>query len=43
MFIRETFKTIKNKKYSQFKLVESIRTPVGPRQKIILILNNLDL
>lgn len=43
MFIRETIKTIKEKKYIQHKLIESIRTPFGPRQKVILNLGILDL
>lgn len=44
MFIRETFKKSKDKKiYVQHQLVESIRTPSGPRQNIILNLGQLDL
>lgn len=38
MFIRETIKIDKktNKKYRSYQLVESYRTPSGPRQKILL-------
>lgn len=40
MFIRETFTTIKGKQYRQHKLIESIRTQAGPRQKVILYMGN---
>ena len=43
MFIRETVKSQKGKKYVQHQLVESIRTPNGPRQKLLLNLGFLDL
>jgi len=44
MFIRETYKKSKGKKqYAQHQLVESIRTPVGPRQNIVLNLGKLTL
>ena len=43
MFIRETVKSKKGIKYLQHQLVESIRTPNGPRQKLILNLGLLDL
>ncbi len=44
MFIRETYKKSKGKKqYTQHQLVESIRTPVGPRQNIVLNLGTLTL
>ena len=43
MFIRETVTSKKGKKYTQHKLVESIRTPNGPRQKLILNFGFLDL
>ncbi len=43
MFIRETAKTKKGKKYIQHQLVESVRTPNGPRQKLLLNLGFLDL
>jgi transposase len=43
MFIRETIKSKKGKKYSQHQLVESVRTPKGPRQKLILNLGFIDL
>jgi transposase len=38
MFIRETIKTEKKtgKKYTSYQLVESIRTELGPRQKILV-------
>jgi transposase len=42
MYIRETIKTDKKtgKKYSSYQLVESIRTELGPRQKILLTINS---
>jgi hypothetical protein len=43
MFIRETVKSKKGKKYIQHQLVESIRTPNGPRQKLLLNMGFLDL
>ncbi|MBU3950053.1 MAG: IS1634 family transposase, partial [Proteobacteria bacterium] len=43
MFIRETVKSKKGKKYIQHQLVESVRTPNGPRQTLILNLGFLDL
>ena len=44
MFIRETYKKSKGKKqYAQHQLVESIRTPAGPRQHIVLNLGKLTL
>jgi hypothetical protein len=43
MFIREKIKTVKGKKYIQHQLIESIRTPAGPRQRLILNLGFLDL
>jgi hypothetical protein len=43
MFIRETVKSKKGKKYVQHQLVESIRTPNGPRQSLLLNLGFLDL
>ena len=43
MFIRETVKSKKKKKYVQHQLVESIRTPNGPRQRLLLNLGFLDL
>lgn len=43
MFIRETVKSKKGKKYIQHQLVESIRTPFGPRQSLLLNLGFLDL
>jgi hypothetical protein len=43
MFIREKIKTVKGKKYVQHQLIESIRTPAGPRQRLVLNLGFLDL
>jgi hypothetical protein len=43
MFIREKTKTVKDKKYIQHQLIESIRTPAGPRQRLVLNLGLLDL
>jgi hypothetical protein len=43
MFIREKIKTVKGKKYIQHQLIESIRTPAGPRQRLVLNLGFLDL
>jgi hypothetical protein len=42
MYIRETIKTDKktSKKYSSYQLVESIRTELGPRQKILLTISS---
>lgn len=43
MFIRETIKTAKGKKYFQHQLIESVRTPAGPRQKLVLNLGCLNV
>lgn len=43
MFIRKTIKSKNGKKYVQHQLVESIRTPNGPRQNLLLNLGFLDL
>jgi len=43
MFIRETVKTAKNKKYVQHQLIESVRTSAGPRQRIVLNLGAINL
>ncbi|MDB4303542.1 hypothetical protein N9934_01960 [Desulfosarcina sp.] len=43
MFIREKSKTVKGKKYIQHQLIESIRTPARPRQRLVLNLGFLDL
>jgi hypothetical protein len=43
MFIREKSKTVKGKKYIQHQLIESFRTPTGPRQRLVLNLGFLDL
>jgi len=37
MYIRKTSKIIKGKVYENYLLVESIATPKGPHQRIILI------
>jgi hypothetical protein len=43
MFIRQSVTSIKNKKYIKHNLVESARTPKGPRQNLVLCLGTLDL
>jgi transposase len=43
MFIRESFKTVKGKKYVQHQLIRSVRTPAGPRQRVELNLGVLDV
>ncbi|MEA1980742.1 MAG: IS1634 family transposase [candidate division Zixibacteria bacterium] len=43
MFIKEVVKKAKGKKYVQHQLVESIRTPAGPRQKMVLNLGVISL
>lgn len=43
MFIREKRKTAKGREYVQHQLIESIRTPQGPRQRLVLNLGFLDL
>ena len=43
MFIRETIKSVNKRKYKQHKLIEAIRTPVGPRQKVIYGFGTLHL
>ena len=43
MFIREKPKTIKGKKYTQHQLIESVRTPLGPRQQIVYNFGYLNL
>jgi hypothetical protein len=43
MFIREKIKRSKGKEYIQHQLIESIRTPAGPRQNIILNMGKLDI
>jgi transposase len=43
MFIRETTKTAKGKKYFQYQLIESVRTPAGPRQRLVLNLGGLNV
>lgn len=43
MFIREVFKRSKGKNYTQHQLIESIRTPAGPRQRLILNLGSINI
>ena len=43
MYIREKIKTVNNKRYVQHQLLESVRTPDGPRQNVLLNLGILDL
>jgi transposase len=43
MFIRESSKTVKGKKYVQHQLIRSVRTPAGPRQRVELNLGVLDV
>ena len=43
MFIREITKTAKGKKYIQHQLSESIRTPMGPRHRLVLSMGRIDL
>ncbi len=42
MFIRKTTRTYKGRNYTNYLLVESVRTPNGPRQKTLCSLGNLD-
>jgi transposase len=42
VFIRKTRKFYKGKPYQNYVLVESVRTPKGPRQKIICSLGSLE-
>lgn len=43
MFIRSVTKSVKGKSYIQHQLIESIRTPVGPRQNLVLNLGQLKI
>lgn len=43
MFIRQVSKTVKGKIYIQHQLIESVRTPSGPRQRLILNLGQLKI
>ena len=43
MFIREKEKKRKGKRYTQCQLIESVRTPAGPRQVLVLNLGALKL
>jgi hypothetical protein len=42
MYIRKTTNIYKGKPYYNYVLVESVRTPDGPRQKTVCSLGNLD-
>jgi transposase len=42
VFIRKTRKSYKGKAYTNYVLVESVRTPKGPRQKIVCSLGSLE-
>ncbi len=41
MFIRKKIGKYKNKSYTNYQLVESVRTPKGPRQNVICSLGDL--
>lgn len=43
VFIRQVSKTVKNRIYLQGQLIESIRTPSGPRQRLVLNLGQLKI
>lgn len=43
MFIREAIKNVRGKKYVQHHLVESVRTPAGPRQRLVLNLGRISM
>ncbi len=43
MFIRQVSKISKNKIYFQYQLIEAVRTPSGPRQRLILNLGQLKI
>ena len=43
MFIREVYKKSKGKKYTQYQLIESIRTSAGPRQRLVLNLGSINI
>jgi transposase len=42
MFVRRATRSYKGKSYTNYLLVESVRTPAGPRQKVICSLGNLE-
>lgn len=42
MFIRKTTRSYKGRTYTNYLLVESVRTPKGPRQRTVCSLGNLD-
>lgn len=41
MFVKKNRKKVGDKEYTQYVLVESVRTPKGPRHKSIVSLGNL--
>jgi transposase len=41
MYVRQTTRRYKDKTYTNYLLVESIHTPIGPRQKVICSLGDL--
>lgn len=41
MFVRKSSYTRGDKTYSSFQLVESVRTPKGPRQRVVCSLGDL--
>ena len=43
MYIREKEKKTKGERYTQYQLIESVRTPAGPRQSLVLNLGTLCL
>ncbi len=43
MYIKQTKKTVSEKKYYQRQLIKSVRTAAGPRQELVLNLKRLDL
>lgn len=43
MFIKETIKKCKGKSYVQHQLIDSARTPAGPRHKLVLNLGRISL
>jgi Transposase DDE domain len=43
MFICEKSKRAKGKEYTQHQLMESVRTPAGPRQRLVLNLGSISL
>ena len=41
MFIRQTRRSVQGRTYTNYLLVESVRTPKGPRQKVVCSLGDL--